>query len=554
MTFLQAHKTLAGFTGGKPLPFLLGMSGIVDPLCLFVRAAAARRGRDAVIRSLPFNTLAQTWLTEPEPGERELFVLLPWDLAPEADWRSGIPPTRPTVADLHRDAERRAVSIASRHASLLYVPAVIPPVLSHPAENAALSQWLLALACSLHARVLPAGTFSLDAYLSSGCPFGGASLGTLAEAITELASAEPTPTRKVLVTDLDNVLWGGVIAEDGMDGIAFTPDGAGYRHFIYQSLLARLERDGVLLCAVSRNDSDAAFAPLRGGRMSLGVDDFVTVLASYEPKSVQIEQLAADLNLGLDSFVFVDDNPLELAEVSARLAAVRCLQFPPRIESMPAFCDELTRLFGTRTVTAEDANRTEYYRRRVSPVPARGRGADLTTFLADLHMRLTIHDRSRGDRTRVVQLINKTNQFNLNGRRLTDQDIDRVLALGGRLYGATLDDRHGSHGEILACLITFDGVIRSFVLSCRVFQRRVEHAFLAWLAGQPDPPRLLDFAATPRNEPFQRFLDDPAFGSATGEAVGFHSGRFAASHAGSLTLFELSAPAGAHAVAAGPAR
>jgi FkbH-like protein len=137
-------------------------------------------------------------------------------------------------------------------------------------------------------------------------------------------------------------------------------------------------------------------------------------------------------------------------------------------------------------------------------------GADLGRFLRDLQMTLTIHDRSQGDRTRAVQLINKTNQFNLNGNRVTDDEVAGVLQNGGRLLSATLDDRSGSHGEILACLMRADGAITALVLSCRVFQRRVEYAFLAWLAAQANPPRGVQWARTPRNAPLRQFLGEVA--------------------------------------------
>ena len=304
-------------------------------------------------------------------------------------------------------------------------------------------------------------------------------------------------------------MWRGVIADDGLDGVAFGPEGSGYRHFIYQSLLARLKAEGVLLCAVSRNHPDVATAPLKSGRMVLKEPDFVAVVATYHAKSAQIAELAKRLNLGLDAFVFVDDNPVELAEVSLALPQVRCLKFPERDDALAAFLHELSSRFPRRTVTAEDRERTELYRRRLGGLaPQDLQGADLTQFLRGLEMTLTIHDRSRGDRARGVQLINKTNQFNLNGRRLTDDEIASVLEAGGRLYGASLVDRTGDHGEILACLVAPGGIIQSLVMSCRVFQRRVEYAFFAWLAAQRDPPRWLDWAGTPRNAPCQQFLAD----------------------------------------------
>src|SRR2546430_2109352 len=255
MTFLEAQKTVAAFAGGDPLAFLLAMSGTADPLGLFLRAAAARRGRSAAIRTLPFNTLNQTLLAGPTPAELEVFLLLPWDFVPEADWRSGIPAASAAPGELRRRAERIADLLVRRGANrVLYVPATLPPIFSDPTENASLAHWLLSLASSLNARVLPGDAFSLGIYLATGCPIGGAGVAAVADAVVDISLSEPIASRKVLVTDLDNVLWGGVVAEDGMERIAFGPEGAGYRHFVFQSLLARLEREGTLLCAVSRND------------------------------------------------------------------------------------------------------------------------------------------------------------------------------------------------------------------------------------------------------------------------------------------------------------
>jgi len=229
---------------------------------------------------------------------------------------------------------------------------------------------------------------------------------------------------------------------------------------------------------------------------------------------------------------------VELAEVSLQLPEVRCLAFPAHDDELPAFLDSLATLFAHRDITAEDRERTEMYRRRLAGmVPSDLEGADLTRFLEDLKMTLTIHDRSRGDWTRAVQLINKTNQFNLNGRRVTEAEVGAMLDAGGRLFGASLADRPGDHGEILACLLAPDGTMRSFVMSCRVFQRRVEYAFLAWLAAQPSPPTALQWASTSRNAPFQQFLAEVA-GPLNGSGlVRLVPAAVAARHARDLALF-----------------
>ena len=507
MNFLEARRLVSDFQGGEPLPFLFALSGTGEVFDLYLRAAAARRGRAADVRLLPFNTLAQALHRNAEPTVAEVFLLVPWDFVPEADWRSGLPESV-DEEQLRSHATETARLLARRStARLLYLPAPLPPLFPDAARGAALARWLESLAIGLGARMLPADAFALAGYFASGCPVGGGWIGRVAEAVVEVATVPRIESKKVVVTDLDNVIWSGVVAEEGLEGIAFEPSGRGYRHFVYQSLLRRFRREGTLLAAVSRNDPEVALTPFRSGRMLLGEEDFVAIIASYRAKSAQIRELAERLNLGLDAFVFVDDNPVELAEVSLALPQVRCMTFPQHDEDLAAFLGELASLNQRREITAEDRERTEMYRRRLEGmVPSDLQGADLTRFLQDLKMTLTIHDRVRGDRTRAVQLINKTNQFNLNGRRVSDDDVRVILDAGGHLFGATLDDRTGSHGEILACLVAQDRTITSFVMSCRVFQRRVEYAFLAWLAAQPHPPIGLRWASTPRNAPFLQFL------------------------------------------------
>ena len=320
------------------------------------------------------------------------------------------------------------------------------------------------------------------------------------------------------------------------------PEGAGFRHFVYQTYLAKLKSEGTLLAAVSRNDTELANEPFKSGRMTLGTDDFVAIIASYHAKSAQIKQIATQLNLGLDSFVFVDDNPIEIEEVSAALPGITAVHFPASDDALPRFFDRLATLFGRTTITSEDAERTAMYRRRLEGmVPTDAGGADLTAFLRDLQMSLEIHDRSHGDRQRAVQLINKTNQFNLNGRRVTDEEVGAILQGGGRLFTASLTDRTGTHGEIFAVLIDSQGSIRSLVMSCRVFQRRVEFAMFTWLAAREANLRAFEFVETARNEPIRQFLHDATGGSmpSNGSIVEFDAHAFASAHADDLALFAI---------------
>ena len=544
MKFLEARRILTQFKGGPAKPFLFGMSGTADPIGLYLEAAGAERGVEAQPRYLPFGTLSQA-LLEPPGEDEEVFLLLPWDLVPEADWRSGVPGSRCESAALEQRSDRMIGLLAGRpRARLLYLPAPCPPLTGSPAEDDRLARWLRGRMAECGAREVPAEAFSLGGYLGSGCPLGGAGLGAVARAaIDALLPSPPGPVR-VIVTDLDNVVWGGVIGEDGLEGIACGPEGKGYRHWMYQTALVRWRHQGVLVAAVSRNDEEIARCPFEAGHTAIGLDDLVALLASYHAKSAQIRALAEQLNLGLDAFLFIDDNPIELEEVRRALPEVRCLQFPPGDEGLPELLREVELLCQRPRLTGEDRERTELYRRRLaSMAPSEATGADLTAFLRDLEMRLTIHDRSRGDRARAVQLINKTNQFNLNGVRITDAEVGELLGTGAKLWGASLHDRTGSHGEILACLVRPDGVVQSWVMSCRVFQRRVEHAFLCWLAAQPDPPSAFEFAETPRNEPIRVFLRNPAFQEIDGLSR-FDASAFRSAHGDVLDLFQIESPDG----------
>ncbi len=543
MRFSEASRLARQAERGEELAFLLAMSGTTEPLAVYLRAAGAERGRAVQARTLPFNTLGQVLREPPRDGEIEVFVLCPWDLIPEADWRSGVPMGAADASRVREGAEQAASLLGNRpRARILYLPAPTLPLWSDPPRNAALACWLEGLVRGLGGEPLAAEMFSLRHYLWSGFPIAGTHLGAVARAIVSAACQPPEPA-KVLVTDLDNTLWSGVVADEGPGGVACGPDGIGYRHFIYQTFLARLRREGVLLAAVTRNDPEVALAALRTPGMTLGESDFIAVLASYGPKSAQVAALSTTLNIGLQAFVFVDDNPVELDEVRRQVPEVACLAFPGHDDSLPEFLASLTAHFHRTEVTAEDAARTELYRRRLAGmVPVAASESDRTGFLRDLAMTLTLHDRSVGDRSRALQLINKTNQFNLNGRRITDDDVAGTVACGGRLYTASLDDRTGSHGEILACLLDRERVVRSLVMSCRVFQRRVEHAFVAWLASLPDAPVALDFRRTERNTPLVQFLTDIAAPVDDGGLVSFDARRIASSVAAARGLFRIVGP------------
>lgn len=541
MRFLEAQALLRGFTSDVKRSVTLCTSARAEPLDLYLRAEFAARGVDAEIATLPFGTLQQHLRSAPR-GPHEMLVLFPWDLAPMLDWRSGIPSRSLSKADLREMIAPMESLLAGGEQPLFYIPAEIPPVGGGTDSADQLAALLQGAALRLGAHVVPSDHFSLPNYLSSGGAFTSSRAGDLgALIVAHLTQIHPEP-KKVLLTDLDGVMWHGVIGEDGPDGIRSAPEGDGYPHFLYQSLLRRLRGEGVLLAAVSKNDEDLARLPFHNGEMTLAEEDFVAILASYDAKSVQISSLARALNLPVDSMVFVDDNPVEIAEVSAQLPTITTMQFPCGADALAPFLHSLSAHFARPQRTAEDAARTEMYRSLLaSPVPSAADPASVEHFLRDLQMRLRISDRSNGHRERAIQLINKTNQFNLNGQRVTDAEVEATLARGGKLITATLEDRNGSHGEILACIVQPDASISTFVMSCRVMQRRVELAFFRWLAEHVvhGDSLVLHFVPTERNTPIRNFLREAGFGETSARTWRIARETLLRDHVASTDLFAL---------------
>ena len=209
----------------------------------------------------------------------------------------------------------------------------------------------------------------------------------------------------------------------------------------------------------------------------------------------------------MEDFVFIDDNPVEIEEVKSVLPSVTCIQFPKDVTQLPIFLDQLHCLFPIENVTKEDSNRTELYKKmKKSSVLSSTKESDITSFLKSLSMEMDIYERDAKNNDRAVQLINKTNQFNLNGIRRPKEDCDRLLANGARLITANLKDKNGDHGEVLVILIDKNSRVLSFVMSCRIFQRQAEFIFLSEIFNMGVEEISMNYLATERNEPFRLFL------------------------------------------------
>ena len=262
-----------------------------------------------------------------------------------------------------------------------------------------------------------------------------------------------------------------------------------------------------MLCISSKNDGDLVQTAFKENEFIVGYEEFVSVMASYNSKSSEIRKISRALNLGLTDFVFTDDNPVEIEEVKTALPDVTCIQFPKETGQLTAMIDQIHSLFQISNITSEDKNRTALYQKmKQSSINLSHSETDIDKFLKSLGMKLDIFVRTAVDSHRAVQLINKTNQFNLNGNRISKEQCDKLLKSNASLITAKLRDKNGDHGEILAILIDENKKVLSFVMSCRVFQRQAEIIFLITLFKSGITDLTFEYLETERNEPFKIFL------------------------------------------------
>jgi FkbH-like protein len=306
------------------------------------------------------------------------------------------------------------------------------------------------------------------------------------EAAHLIASLKGAP-KKVLVLDLDNTLWGGVVADDGLEGIELgdtSPRGEAFKAF--QKHIASLKQRGVLLAVCSKNDFTKAVEPFeKHPEMVLRMMDIVNFKANWEPKSENIRRIAQELNLGLDSFVFVDDNPAEIDIVRQFVPEVTTLLLGPDPSEYAAQLQDC-RLFEPGSITAEDVERTRQYRAEAGRKSLEASVTDMDSYLESLAMEGSISEFTAVDAPRLSQLINKSNQFNLTTRRRSEAE---VLALtndpGFVAYSMRLKDRFGDHGLISIVIGEKVGdvlQIDTWLMSCRVLKRQVEEEVLNELA------------------------------------------------------------------------
>ncbi len=305
--------------------------------------------------------------------------------------------------------------------------------------------------------------------------------------IARVAAAMRGRSKKVLVLDLDNTLWGGVIGDDGLDGILLGQgNGAGEAFCAFQRHLKQLLARGVVLAVSSKNDMEVAEAVFRDHpEMILRRNDIAAFEANWADKPQALRRIAAQLNLGLDSFVFFDDNPAERQLMRQELPMVDTPEVPVAPE-LYSRCLVDAGYFEAVALTEEDTQRAGQYAANAKRQRIESSATDLPSFLRDLQMTLSAGPFAEVDVPRITQLINKTNQFNLTTKRYSEEQVCALLNDPGAVtLSARVADRFGDNGLISVIIASrSEDVldIDAWLMSCRVLGRSVENALLALLA------------------------------------------------------------------------
>ena len=330
--------------------------------------------------------------------------------------------------------------------------------------------------------------------LYAGAPIAGAMQIHLAHEYVKCLRALTGNAKKCLVIDLDNTLWGGVVGEDGIDGIRLGATYPGNAFVKFQRHVLDLRQRGVILAIASKNnpaDVDEVFERHRA--MVLRREDFAALEIGWSPKSESLRRIAQRLSIGLEHIVFVDDNPAECEEVRRALPQVCVIALPAQPER---YVEALQRegLFDTLSVSAEDRRRGDLYRQRAQAEGLREHVGSIEDYYRDLAMQIEVAPIRGATLPRAAQLTQKTNQFNVTTRRYSEAEIAQSLTDPGRIgFTVAVRDRFGDNGVVgvvLASEAQGSLEIDALLMSCRVIGRTVETAMLAQLCDEAQARRL----------------------------------------------------------------
>lgn len=322
--------------------------------------------------------------------------------------------------------------------------------------------------------------FDARFYFRSKAPYTGAYMNELARRIAATARGFGAHFYKVLALDCDNTLWGGVIGEDLLSGIKLGPyDYPGNIFWRMQQEFAALERQGILLALVTKNNpADVEEVLQKHPGMVLRESQLVTKKVNWDDKPSNLRALAKELNVGLDSIIFLDDASFECEAVRQQLPMVKTFQVPMSLSDYPRVVAEIKSLFLAGGIAAESKTKTDQYRQRACAEDLKAKFSSQEEYLASLALRVELTRNARASVSRISELSQKSNQFNLTTRRYSVAEIEQMMASDTHaVYSLVVGDKFGDAGLTGVAVINYKdavAVVENFFMSCRVIGRGVE--------------------------------------------------------------------------------
>jgi len=351
-----------------------------------------------------------------------------------------------------------------------------------------------------------------------GIKFSNLAVKYIIDEIKILVKAYKKERKKVLIIDLDNTLWGGVVGEVGVSGIELSDFKEGRRFKDFQNRIKEMKETGVILAIASKNNENDVKEVFENHKdMVLEWDDIVSKKINWENKVVNIKQIAEELNLGIDSFVFIDDSPMERELVKENLPC-EVPDFPTDTSQLNNFAIEIYRkYFYTLRITEEDKKKTQMYLAESKREELKKSVKNIDEFLESLEMKMKIWKAKPEDVSRIAELTQKTNQFNLTTIRLTEAEVlERMEDENYDVYLASVEDKFGDYGKVLLAFVKKNqkektAEIENILMSCRVFGRNLELQFLEYIQERLEQEGIEKiygkYIPTAKNKPAEDFYE-----------------------------------------------
>ena len=278
-------------------------------------------------------------------------------------------------------------------------------------------------------------------------PYARSECQDISQRYLTVIDSDLSARKKVIFVDADNTLWGGVVGEDGVEGVSIGGDTKGASYARFQVLLKELKTNGTLLCLLTKNNLSDIEELFNARQMPLKMDDFIIVKANWSPKSGNLMDALKELNLDQTSAIFIDDNPFELEEVSRHVSGITCIRFTPDLmETGIKWLVDRNSLY-RRVITTEDNHKTEAYIQERKRKEIATSITNIDEYIKSLELKITTHENNYDQITRISQLTQKTNQFNLTTKRYSPAEIEDIMSVN-KVYSFNVSDKFGEMGVV----------------------------------------------------------------------------------------------------------